>query len=227
MAVEIRSTADYIGNGVKMLTYGGAGTGKTFQIGSLVDSGFNPILLDIEGGLLTLRSKGYDLPYISIHSLDDMASAIDFLDSDEAARFNVICLDSISELSKIILADCKQNTKDGRQAYGLMKDTVLAIVRRLCLIPKHLYVTAQLGKYQDAEGKVYFGADAEGQQIAPQLEYMFSELLVSRAEKDSEGNVIRFLQTITDGQYSAKDRSAMLAPYEHRTIGEILKEICR
>lgn len=225
MVPEVKSTRNYLEEGVNILVYGGPGVGKTWQMGTLAPAGFSPLLLDVEGGLLTLASKGIDLPYVTIRNLDDLANVISWLKTPEADCYDTVCLDSISELSKIILADSKLQVKDGRQAYGMLKDTLLAIVKSLCNLPKNLYVTAQIGKVQDDTGRVFFGASTEGQQVAPQLEYIFSEVFVARSERDKDGNVNRFLQTIADGQYSAKDRSSKLAAYEYVGVGEILRRI--
>ena len=222
--MEIRSTKDYSENGIKILCYGQAGSGKTYQIKTLIEQGFNPIVIDIEGGLLTLKSLGLDVPYISIKTVDDLYNFFQWIETKEAEQFDVIVLDSVSDLSKIILTNAKRMNKDSRQAYGQMAEDVLSTVRMLCNIPKHIYVTAQLGKMQDDSGKILYGASAEGKVIAPQLEYMFSEVFYSGAYIDEEGKQVHYLQTFNDGIHSAKDRSGVLNQCEF-SIGEIIRRL--
>lgn len=53
MAVELRSTAGFVQEGVKVLVYGQAGAGKTRLIQTLP----TPVIISAEGGLLSLREE--------------------------------------------------------------------------------------------------------------------------------------------------------------------------
>ena len=40
--------------------------------------------------------------------------------SEEASQYETICLDSLSEIGEVVLADAKTRFKDARMAYGEM-----------------------------------------------------------------------------------------------------------
>ena len=65
MAINLKSTRGAASDGVKVLVYGQAGSGKTSLIGTLPA----PIIISAEAGLLSLADL--DIPYIEI---TDMAS---------------------------------------------------------------------------------------------------------------------------------------------------------
>ena len=95
MAINLKSTGGLTANGVKLLVYGQAGAGKT----SLIKSLPNPIVLSAEGGLLSIQDA--DLPYIEVASMDDLREAYAWCrDSKEAAGFQSVALDSISEVAR-------------------------------------------------------------------------------------------------------------------------------
>ena len=54
---------------------------------------------------------------------------------------------------------------------------------------------------------------------------MFDLVFALRVEKDSEGNPQRWLQTVGDHQYVAKDRSGKLEPFEQPNLLEIANKI--
>jgi len=60
MAISLKRTRDLAKNGVKILVYGQAGSGKTSLIRTLP----NPLVLSAEAGLLSIQDA--DLPYIEI-----------------------------------------------------------------------------------------------------------------------------------------------------------------
>lgn len=69
MAINLKSTGNLAGNGVKLLVYGQAGAGKT----SLIPTLPNPIVLSAEGGLLSIQDA--ELPYIEIATMAELQEA--------------------------------------------------------------------------------------------------------------------------------------------------------
>ena len=93
MAINLKSTSGLSANGVKMLVYGNAGTGKT----SLIPTLPNPVVLSAEGGLLSIQDAS--LPYVEVNSYETLMEAYKWLtESDEGKAFDSIALDSISEI---------------------------------------------------------------------------------------------------------------------------------
>lgn len=208
MAISIKNTArDVVSCGVKILTYGQAGAGKTF----MVSTAPNPLVISAEGGLLSLAGK--DIPYIEIHDIATLYETYQWLmQSDEVKAFDTICVDSISEIAEVILADEKERNKDPRKAYGEMADSVTALVRKFRDLPgKHVYISAKLEMRQDDMGAVVCQPSIPGTKVGPSLPYFFDEVFALRTTKDSDG-VHRWLQTTADGIWVAKDRSGRLDP---------------
>ncbi len=223
MALKIHSTSDTAFNGVKLLVYGAAGSGKTKLCVTLP----NPIILSAEAGLLSLAK--FDLPYIPITTLAELQEAYDWLisDDEEAAQYETVALDSISEIAETILNSEKKINKDPRAAYGAMQEQIADVIRSFRDIPnKHVYMSAKLEKSQDEMGRILYAPSMPGNKAGQALPYFFDEVLAIRVEKNTEsGELMRVLQTNTDGLWQAKDRSGTLDMWEDMDLGALITKI--
>jgi len=221
MAIQIRKTGSIHTNGVKVLVYGHAGSGKT----SLCATMPNPIVISAEAGLLSLQHA--DIPYIEVNSMDTLMEAYDFMaNSDDAKKYDSICLDSISEIGEVILNHEKKIAKDPRQAYGAMQEQLGDIIRAFRdMAGKHVYFTAKCEKSQDETGKILYAPMMPGNKTGQSLPYFFDEVMALRVELDAEGNSIRALMTQSDGLWQAKDRSGKLETWEQPDLGAIIQKI--
>lgn len=221
MAINIKSTRDLSINGVKILCYGAAGSGKT----SLVKTLPNPIVLSAEGGLLSIQDA--DLPYIEISDMDTLKEAYTWLTSaDEAKAYQSVALDSISEVAEVVLAHEMKKNKDGRAAYGEMNTTMQELIRAFRDLPgKHVYMSAKLEKSQDEMGKMLYNPGMPGKSLTQGLPYFFDEVLALRVERDAEGVTQRALMCDSDGLWLAKDRSGKLEAWEAPDLGAIITKI--
>lgn len=222
MAINIKKTSGLAaGQGVKILVYGQAGSGKTTLIKTLPQ----PIVLSAEGGLLSLQSA--DLPYIEITSIEDLRESYAWLTkSAEAKQYLSIALDSISEIAEVVLAREKTIAKDPRQAYGAMQDSMTEIIRGFRdLAGLNVLMTAKLEKSNDELGKNLYGPAMPGNKVGQSLPYFFDEVLALRIEKDGDGATQRGLMCDGDGSWLAKDRSGKLAIWESADLGAVIKKI--
>lgn len=221
MAINLKRTSALARDGVKLLVYGQAGAGKT----SLIPTLPNPITLSAEAGLLSIA--GADLAYIEIANIQDLTDARDWLASSaEAADYQSVALDSISEIAEVVLGDEKRIAKDPRQAYGAMQEAMAYIIRAFRDLPgKHVYMSAKLDKSQDEMGRVMYAPSMPGQKSGQQLPYFFDEVLALRVEKDAEGVPQRGLMCDSDGLWLAKDRSGRLDAWEAPDLGAIIAKI--
>lgn len=221
MAINLKRTSALARDGVKLLVYGQAGAGKTSLIPTLPD----PITLSAEAGLLSIA--GADLAYIEIANIQDLTDARDWLASSaEAADYQSVALDSISEIAEVVLGDEKRIAKDPRQAYGAMQEAMAYIIRAFRDLPgKHVYMSAKLDKSQDEMGRVMYAPSMPGQKSGQQLPYFFDEVLALRVEKDAEGVPQRGLMCDSDGLWLAKDRSGRLDAWEAPDLGAIIAKI--
>lgn len=215
------STKDYAANGIKMLVHGQAGIGKTCLCASLP----NPIIISVESGLLSLA--GLDIPAIEVKTLDDLSEVYDWISGSEEARiYESVCLDSISEIAEIILADEKGKEKDPRKAYGNMQDIMMDRIRSFRDLPgRNVYMSAKQERIQDENNRLLFGPSMPGQKLAQQLPYLFDEIFAYQIVKDQNGVPQRILLTQPDGISQAKDRSGKLDMWEEPDLGKIIKKI--
>ena len=221
MAINLKSTGNLAGNGVKLLVYGQAGAGKT----SLIPTLPNSIVLSAEGGLLSIQDA--ELPYIEITTMAELQEAYKWLtESAEAAQFESVAIDSISEIAEVCLNYEKKVNKDPRAAYGAMQEQMADIIRVFRDLPaKHVYMSAKLEKTQDEMGRILYAPSMPGNKTGQSLPYFFDEVLALRVERDAEGNSQRALMCDSDGLWLAKDRSGKLESWEAPDLTVIINKI--
>jgi phage nucleotide-binding protein len=221
VAINLKSTGNLAGNGVKLLVYGQAGAGKT----SLIPTLPNPIVLSAEGGLLSIQDA--ELPYIEITTMAELQEAYKWLaESQEAAQFESVAIDSISEIAEVCLNYEKKVNKDPRAAYGAMQEQMADIIRAFRDLPaKHVYMSAKLEKTQDEMGRILYAPSMPGNKTGQSLPYFFDEVLALRVEKDAEGATQRALMCDSDGLWLAKDRSGKLDAWEAPDLTVIINKI--
>ena len=221
MAINLRSTGTLSSNGIKMLVYGNAGSGKT----SLIPTLPNVVVLSAEGGLLSIQ--GADVPFIEINSMASLMEAYSWLtDSDEAKGFESVALDSISEIAEVVLSEELKKQKDGRAAYGELNTVMASMIRAFRDLPnKHVYFTAKCDKAQDESGRLLYAPSMPGKSLSMQLPYFFDLVLALRVEKDADGAAQRALMCDGDGLWQAKDRSGKLGQWEAPDLGAIINKI--
>jgi phage nucleotide-binding protein len=221
MAIQLKRTKEATAQAVKLLVYGQAGAGKT----SLIPTLPKPVILSAEGGLLSIADT--NLPFIEITSMQELKEAYQWLTtSAEAAEFESVALDSISEIAEVVLNAEKKINKDPRAAYGAMQEQMADIIRGFRDLPgKHVYMSAKLEKTQDEMGRVLYAPSMPGNKTGQSLPYFFDEVLALRVEKDAEGMTRRALMTDGDGLWLAKDRSGKLDIWEDADLGDIIRKI--
>jgi phage nucleotide-binding protein len=221
VAINLKSTGNLAGNGVKLLVYGQAGAGKT----SLIPTLPNPIVLSAEGGLLSIQDA--ELPYLEITTMAELQEAYKWLaESQEAAQFESVAIDSISEIAEVCLNYEKKVNKDPRAAYGAMQEQMADIIRAFRDLPaKHVYMSAKLEKTQDEMGRILYAPSMPGNKTGQSLPYFFDEVLALRVEKDAEGATQRALMCDSDGLWLAKDRSGKLDAWEAPDLTVIINKI--
>ena len=221
MAILVKHTGSLAADGVKILTYGQAGAGKT----SLIPTLPSPIALSAEGGLLSIKDA--NIPYIQISTMADLQEAYMWLkDSKEAKEYQSVALDSISEVAEVVLADELRKNKDGRAAYGELNSTMAELIRCFRDLPhKNVLMTAKLEKSQDEMGRILYAPSMPGKSLTQQLPYFFDFVFPLRVEKDAEGHTQRAIMTDGDGLWLAKSRSRSLSVWESPDLGAIIRKI--
>ena len=223
MAVQLKSTKDLArANGLKILCYGGAGAGKTTLCAS---TNAPTVIISAESGLLSLH--GTDIAVIEVNTIADVHEAYAYLTSDDGKHFEWVCLDSISEIAEVVLTNEKRINKDPRAAYGALSDQMGELLRAFRDLPgRNVYMSAKMDRVKDeGTGAMLYNPSMPGAKLGQAIPFLFDEVFCLRVERDAEGNQQRMLQTATDYNYVAKDRSGRLDPFEQPNLAAIAAKI--
>lgn len=223
MAIKLQSTKSVGNDGVKVIVYGGAGSGKT----CLCATAPRPVIFSAESGLLSLRNV--EIPFIKIENYKDLEEAYTWaFQSAEAKNFDTLCLDSISEIGEVVLNKLKEQHKDPRKAYGEVQDEMLSLLRSFRDIKgKNVYFSAKMERIKDeGTGATMFGPMMPGAKLPQQIPYFFDEVFQLQVYVDPTTKAeIRALRTRRDAQYEAKDRSGSLDLWEQPDLSAIFSKI--
>ncbi len=237
MAIKLSSTKNAAAHGLKMTVYGSAGSGKTRLCAT---TGESTIIISAESGLLSLR--GFDIPVIEVKTIGEVKEAYDFLGSHEGRQYQWVCVDSLSEVAEVVLANEKSISRDPRQAYGALQDTMYELIRSFRDLPeRNVYFSAkQASEKVDiietrtvgaistnvvVGSKQTFTPMLPGAKLGQALPYFTDMIFALRVERDADGNPSRWLQTAPDESYIAKDRSGCLDPFEQPDLATIARKI--
>ena len=225
MAIKLTSSAQAAkDNGVKALVFGVAGAGKTSLAATFGD--IPTVVISCESGLLSIADA--DLPVIEIQSMADLFEAYAFLTTTEDGQaFKAIVIDSVSEIAEVLLAEEKKSSKDARAAYGNTSERMMELLRAFRdLQGRHVLFITKLEKVKDEmSGALMYGPSMPGQRLGQAIPYLVDEVFALRVEKDTEGNITRWMQTTPDFQWQAKDRSSKLAAFEPPNMREVIRKI--
>ena len=224
MAISFKSPADAAAaQGVKMLIFGASGSGKTVTCAT---SGEPTLIISTEAGLLSIRDAPKTIQIAECNTRADVEEVLDYLEHKGAPAW--VCLDSISEIGEVVLAEeLKLSGKDPRKAYGELAVVMTTLVKRFRDLPDtNVVMTAKLDRVQDGmSNAMLYGPSMPGQKMGQALPYFFDLVGALRVDKDTEGKLVRSLQTNRDGQWDAKDRSGKLDVFEVPNLAQIKAKI--
>jgi len=218
MAIKIRNTKDFEVDSVKCVVYGAAGSGKT----RLAASAPTPLIISAEAGLLSLA--GTNIDFIEVTSLKQWDEVYKYVKSShEAKHYETICLDSLSEIAEVLVAELKPQFKDPRQAYGSLADSMMPMLRKFRDLPrKHTVFTAKMIVAVDEEnGRITDELMLPGKVLPAQVPYLVDELFHLTIGKSKKPVV----QTAPTRRSFAKDRSGALMAEEEPNMTAIINKI--
>lgn len=200
-----------------------------------------PVLISAESGALSLRQSNlerlygvgnphitYNMPIIEVKTVEDLTDAYNWCaSSSQAAQFQTVGLDSISEIAEVVLNNAKRQVKDPRQAYGELIEKMETLIRSFRDLPnKNVVISAKMEPTKDElTGVVKYGPAMPGAKLGNKLPYFFDEVFRLAVGQSPQGEKYRFLQTQPDLQYEAKDRSGALAPVETPVLSAVFAKI--
>lgn len=211
-------------NGVKMLIYGGAGTGKTRSVITTP----RPMLFAVEKGLLSIQNE--NIPVWDMNGkLEEFVKFIEWLEkSNESKQFDTIYVDSLSELSSIVLQLELPKVKDDRKAYGAMLVKMLEWVRKLYFLPqKHVALIAKQ-EVITSNNVSYAQPFFEGRRLYTEITHLMDEIFKFQPKRfRTQNGMQEFMVCSTKNMqdYLARDKSGKLAEDEPQNIGAIIQKI--
>lgn len=220
MPIKIRKTSEVKIDGVKGIIYGMAGVGKTM----LCATAPKPIIISAEQGLLSLADK--DVDFVEVKKINEVHEAYEYFTKSDDHDYETVCLDSLSEIGEVVLAEFKKTEKDGRQAYMKLATALNAMVRNFRDIKgKNVIFTAKLRTIEDEDsGITSYVPSMPGRVMPDALPYLVDIVLPMRVG-GKRNEEYRYLQTTADIKYVAKDRSGKLDAKEKPDLGELFKKI--
>lgn len=222
VAIELKNSKAYSSNGVKMLVYGEAGSGKT----SLIKTLKKPLIISVEDGLLSIRNN--DIDYISVKSMAEMAETLDYIKGLDSGVYETIVLDSITELALLAHLEFSKDpkNKDGRLAYLDMQFYIKELIRKLKQIPNcNLYVIARLDKEADEFNVIRNSPSMPTKSLSRDIQYYFDEIFALILIQQKDGSFSRSILTRRTDQWAARDNSGCLDPLEPADLGLIINKI--
>jgi len=223
MALKITNTNEVASNGIKIIVYGIAGSGKT----SLLATVPRIVIVSAEKGLLSIVGTG--IPVLLIESYEDLEEAYQWLINPANSQyFDAIGLDSLTEIGEVVLAKAKSLYKDQRLAYTELADKTISLIKKFRDINnKHVILICKIENYkEDLTGITKYFPSMPGVKLTNRIPYLVDEVFYLGLKTDLQsGQTQRYIQTQPDHQVVAKDRSGKLNTYEPPNLGYIINKI--
>lgn len=220
---------------IRMAIYGLSGNGKTM----IAASAPAPLLLNAERGLLSLSPDNiakvygadqdwvtYNVPYIDVSTVAKLKEIYAWLQTTAALQYKTVILDSLSDTAETVLAEALANptVKDPRQAYGILGQDVLGLVRAFRDLPTHhniVFLCKAEKVTDDVMGTTQIGFKFPGKMLQSGMPYLLDEVFAL----EIANNGARQLRTKANWQYQCKDRSGVLAELEYPSLTHIFAKM--
>lgn len=233
--MEVKLTGSTPPGPIRMAIYGLSGFGKTM----LAASAPAPLLLNAEKGLLSLSPENiakvygadqtwvtYNVPFIDVASVAKLKEIYAWLQTPAALQYKTIILDSLSDTAETVLAEALANptVKDPRQAYGILGNDVLGLVRAFRDLPTHHHIVFLCKAEKvtdDVSGSTQISMKFPGKMLQSGIPYLLDEVFSLEVAQ----NGARQLRTKANWQYACKDRSGKLDEHEYPSLLHIFHKM--
>lgn len=230
--MQFKSTKELANRRVAGLIVGESGIGKTSLAKTFPEPHDSVLIISAESGLLCLQ--GTDIPVHEVDPNDAMGSIgeiYEYLQSDEAKRrFKYILIDSLTEISQLILANLKEDPKlaDPKNAFPLWNkysEHMVKIVKVFRDMNDYTVFFTCLTK-QEKDGMVMIDElNVQGSNLKDSLKSYFDLVLHYKVFTDKDGEKHRALISDMSESRLAKDRSGKLEAYEAADLSVVINKI--
>lgn len=221
---------------INMMIFAKPGGGKTWLLGTAQDhKDTRPLLiLDVEGGTLTLRKKP-DIDVVQVRSVNELAAWHKrLLEDNKELGYKTVGIDSGSELAKLdmreIMVLAKQARPDieidvpGFREWGIAGEHMRRIIRAYRDLPMNFIITAHVDERNDDMNRVTYAPMFSGKLRveAPG----FVDIVGYMTTKIEDEVTTRIMQLTATNRVTAKDRTGSLGDLlENPTIPMIWDKI--
>lgn len=227
--MQVKGFEDVTSDGIKALIYSEPGNGKTTLAATLDLK--RTLIISFESGLLSiLDESGFeDLQYVEPSNLSDLKDIYDNLknNKDLAAKYDTIFIDSLSEISDMMLEALKQDPtvytgmKDNMKLYMINQEKVVGIAKSFRDLKGYNVIMTALAATKTTNMVEKLLPSMAGQKLADKLPPLYD--FVWYLEVTSDG--VRRLITQPTSSITAKSRSRKLESAEEPNLGNILLKI--
>jgi len=134
---------------VNSLSVGDSGKGKTHFIGSIIDCGFKPYIIDAEGGVKTIANKVFDYEQVNTWAAFLVELAW-FYNNYKEKGYTHLVIDSISRLQQYLAAEICKDGKLTMNQWGEVLANLRSCIDKLTkTCPTNLHMTSMAMEAKD------------------------------------------------------------------------------
>lgn len=180
-------------------------SGKTTAFRNL---GSDTVMYNTEKKMLPFKNKG--IKVVTTTSVNDLLNKLKCFKNDEFPEIRNIVIDSFSDFSDLILAECKSKYK-GFEVYNQYNSKVYELFQVLkALENRFIFLTGHPEILQDADGHTIFRMAIRGKEYEGKVEKFATCVFYSDPKRKHNSKGVEYLfLTNTDGRSPAKTPMGM------------------
>lgn len=237
--LEAQSPAESI-SWINELDYGDPGAGKTYKLGTGPDEFYPMLLIDVEGGTMTLRNTTKKIDVIQARSMKHIKEVHDTLKLENDGYYKSVGLDSLTEMQKLDMQTVMKEFYDkdpdktdidvpNQRAWGKSGERVRRRVREFRDLPMHFFATAHAAEREDERtSKMILYPSLPGKlrgELAGFFDIVGYLRAVEERKEDNTVEIVRVLQVVKTDRVIAKDRTGALGDVLRNPTIEMMWEM--